>query len=200
MPAQKFLITGLPRCRTAWLSVLCTIGGSMCYHEPMARMVDISDLEQIYSSEYYKHIGVADSGLGFFLDWILKNMAPRTLIVERDPKEVTESLFKLGVARSNYSHLLLEKLQEFRDHPLVMWVPFEALNTKRVVQRVFWHLLPGMAFDEERYEQLEKTKIETDPARTFKEAEKHKDQLARLMRDILPKIKMTEKQNASIVH
>ena len=198
--SSPFLITGLPRSRTAWLSVFCSGSGSICYHEPIGGIREISDLEAIYQSDYYKFDGNADSGLGFFLDWILKNIQPRTLIVERDPAEVVESLARLGLPRTNFPDLLNAALRPFKDHPLVMWVPYEALNVKRVMQKIYWHLMPGQAFDEERYDLLAKMRIEPDAEATFALAKKHKKNLDFLLRDIIPLVKPRENQNASKLH
>ena len=200
MNATPFLITGLPRSRTAWLSVLCSTGQAICYHEPIGGMRDISDIEALYKSEFYKFVGISDSTLGFFLPWILKNVKPRTVIIERDMKEVMQSLFEIGLPRSNLVELLMDRLREFKDHPLVMWVPFEALKTKRVVQKIFWHLMPNSAFDEMRYEQLEKMRIAVDVKTIFAEAKRHKDNLDSLLRDIIPLIKLKANPNAQNIH
>ena len=192
MSAEKFLITGLPRTRAAWLSVFCTTGQSICYHEPSTQISDLSELDRIFASDFYKHVGIADSGLGFFLDWILENIKPRTLIVDRDPAEVTELLVKLGVARSNYADLLHEKLMRFKSHPLVMWVPMEALQQKRVMQKVYWHLMPGEAFDEVRYEQLSKMTIEADPTKVVNQASQGRPAAMRLLAKMKPYIRLVD--------
>lgn len=198
--AKPFLICGQPRARTAWLSVLCSTGASMCYHEPSGGMSDISELKAVFASDFYRFVGVSDSIMGFFLDWIFENIAPRTVIVERDPGEVLDSLALLGIPRTNLPYLLRESLERFKDHPLVMWVPYDALDTKRIVQRAFWHLMPGEPFDENRYELLSKMRIETDAAKTFELAHRNKVQHSRLLRDILPKIKLTEPKNERAIH
>ena len=198
--AKPFLITGLPRSRTAWLSVFMSGAGSICYHEPIGGIREVSDIEAIYKSDYYKFVGIADSGLGFFLDWILKNIQPRTLIVERDPAEVIESLARLGLPRTNFTELLSDRLQPFKEHPLVMWVPYEALNMKRVMQKIYWHLMPGQPFDEERYELLAKMHIETDVEETLVQARKNKKNLDFLLRDIIPLVKTKENPNARNLH
>ena len=197
MSAKPFLVTGLPRSRTAWLSVFMSGAGSICYHEPIGGIREVSDIEEIYKSDYYKFVGIADSGLGFFLDWILKNIQPRTLIVERDPSEVIESLAKLGLPRTNFTELLNDRLQTFKEHPLVMWVPYEALNMKRVMQKIYWHLMPGQPFDEARYELLAKMRIEADAEAHFAQAKKNKKNLDFLLRDIIPLVKLKEAPSGS---
>jgi hypothetical protein len=184
MSAKPFLITGLPRSRTAWLSVLMSTGPAICYHDILGQVSDIEDLPRLFQSDFYKHVGIADCGFGFFLGRILDTIKPRTLIVDRDPAEVAQSLHKLGFPRTNLPDLLHSSLLPFRDHPLVMWVPFESLERKRVVQKVFWHLMPGEPFDEVRYEHLAKMRIECDVKKTLAEYHTRKSNLDFLMRDV----------------
>lgn len=201
MTAQRFLIAGLPRSRTAWLSVFATTGDSICYHDPLVGMSDVKELEAVYQSEFYKFVGVCDTGAGFFLDWILPTLAPRTLIIERDPKEVRDSMTALGLTVTQQQvNILADKLREFKEHPLVMWVPYEALNVKRVMQKVFWHLMPGHPFDEARYEQLTKMHIEVDMPKAFGEAEKYKRESAKLYRNIQPLMRAKANPDAQKLH
>jgi hypothetical protein len=196
MSAKPFLITGLPRSRTAWLSVFMTTGTSMCYHDAVTKIGSIEELPKLFESEFYKHVGISDCSVGFFLEWILENIRPRTVIVDRDPAEVTNSMARLGFPRTNLAPLLHAQLLKFQKHPLVMWIPFEALNRKRVIERMYWHLTPGEAFDEARYEHLAKMRIETDLKRTVEEYYSHKDRLDNLMRDVAPRIKLEQAAHA----
>jgi hypothetical protein len=199
MGAKPFLITGLPRSRTAWLSVFMTTGSSICYHDAIAAIAEIEECAKLFKSEFYKFVGVADCGFVFFLDWILENIKPRTLIVERDPAEVTESLVQLGLPRSNIAQIMHAELIKFRTHPLVMWAPFESLERKRVIQKAFWHLMPGEAFDDARYEHLAKMRIETDVKRTFEQYRQHQHRLDYLMRGVMPKVKVMEQPSHAAI-
>ncbi len=76
-----FFITGLPRSRTAWLSVVAG-----CVHEP--GYGDMESARRIWS----RPVGIADAGLGMHLPAILREFQPRTLIVERPQLEVMDSL------------------------------------------------------------------------------------------------------------
>ncbi len=149
MSAKPFLITGLPQTRMEWMSVFCTPADCLCLLEPP--FFDVSTLKGLYVSEHYKFIGIASSKAGHSIEWMLENVQPRTLIVERDAKTPEEAR-------------LDTKLQAVRANPLVMWVPIEALDRKRVLQKIYWHLMPGHPFDEERYNQLERVKIEARAA------------------------------------
>jgi hypothetical protein len=75
---SRFLITGLPRSRTAWWAV---VTGAL--HEPISRR---GRLWPWHDGE-----GFSDSGAAMHLDEILNLLAPRTLIVERPRAEVLAS-------------------------------------------------------------------------------------------------------------
>ena len=187
----------MPRARQAWLSVLCTTGNSMCYYDPSVRFSDISDLKLQYDSDYYKFVGVADTAMSFFLPWIIENIAPRILIIDRDPVDIEALNRKVGNICSNLPVLAHEELVKFKTHPLVMWVPYEALSHKRVIQRIFWHLMPGEAFDEVRYEELSRLHIGIDLKDQAAAVLKRKTQLQQLFRHILPKM---ETEDHALLH
>jgi hypothetical protein len=194
--AKPYLITGLPQSGDAWLSVFCTVERTICYHDEFPHLTALDDLTDIYRSDYYTHVGIADSGLGFFLPWIMENIQPRTVIIDRDPQEVTDAIAAMGMARTDHAFVLRDRIKLFYDHPLVLRVPYEALGQKRVMQKIFWHLMPGVAFDEVRYEQLSKMYIQAMPQVVVQNDAKQ----GALMRDILPLIKVLENQYAGKLH
>ncbi len=155
MSAKPFLITGLPRSRTAWMAAFMSSGSVLCKHEPLKFLSDIRQLPSALGSEFHTHVGASDSGAGFFLPWIMSNMNPPTVIIDRNTDDAKRSmLVDLGIDVGDSLHGLKNTLTQFRAHPNVMWVPFDSLNDKRVMQKIWFHLLPGVPFDEERYEQF----------------------------------------------
>jgi hypothetical protein len=192
-----FLVTGLPRSRTAWMSVLTTTAHSLCLHEPSAAFKDIEELRGFYDCDYPNFIGASDSGLGFFLPWILENIRPHTLIIERDPQEVTESLCQLGLPRTNYAYLLQEAIEPFRHHPLCLWVRFDRLDDRRTIEKVFWHLMPGVPFDEERWAQLARMHIQVDLRKALQHYSLHRSAADCFMRDVIRRVRPLEDQHAN---
>lgn len=150
---RNFLITGLPRSRTAWMAAFME-----CDHEPRFNLESREDIAEYFS----KNQGCSDHGLGFWAKYIVEDLKVRTVIIDRPIDEVEASLETLGLdfPKNNYCDVLLDKLSEVREHPLVMCVPFKALNEIRVMQKVFWHLRPGVAFDEERFNLMKNIIIE----------------------------------------
>lgn len=179
---QPFFITGLPRSRTAWMAEFM---GAV--HEPTADIKSIEDMRGVFE----RHSGVSDSGLGFWIEWILREIKPLTVIIERDIDDVEKSLDKLNIPKTNYCELLKDRLMYFRNHPLVMTVPFERLNDIRVMQKVWWHLKTGAPFDEGRFREMKDINIQCDHEKT-KESAKH----ATIYQEIEPFIRPKELENA----
>jgi hypothetical protein len=187
--AQPFLITGLPRCREAWLSVLTTTDKTVCKFHPLLDIADKTELPSMFESAFYSHIGLADSSLAFFTGWLLEHVKPRTVIVDRDLEDVQRSIIEIGGARSNVPELMREELLKYREHPLVLWVPYESLAMKRTIQRIFFHLLPGVPFDETRYESLVKMRIGIHLKDAGVEYARNQPQMENLLREWLPKFR-----------
>lgn len=162
---QRFLITGLPRSRTAWMAAFTSCGPAFCYHEPSAMMGEIEDLEDVYARPGgYQHVGASDHGLGFWITEILARFKPRTLVIMRDQQDVEQSMHELGMPATNFCELLTERLLAVRQHPLVQYVPFEALDDMATMRKAWFHLLPGVPFDEGRYREFSKFHIELTQA------------------------------------
>ena len=164
---RPFLIVGLPRSRTLWMAEFMSCFGAVCVHEPTEYMKSIDDLPKVFADNE----GVSDSGLSLWIERIFKDIAPWTVIIWRDQREVEASIERLGIPKSNYCDLLLERLNKVRNHPLVMNLPFECMNDMRVMQKVFWHLRPNVPFDEQRFELMKNVNIQCDIEKKSKAAQ-----------------------------
>lgn len=80
-PRRPFLVTGLPRSRTAWFAVACD-----CLHEPTAGDPDAAI--GLWSAGMH---GISDSGLSLHLEQILAQVSPRVLVIRRPRHEVLNS-------------------------------------------------------------------------------------------------------------
>lgn len=123
---RPFYVTGLPRSRTAWLSVaLSDWQQSVCLHEPLARMtygtyerpdpdtdtmttvegrLVLSNLTSALLSMGRPFAGIADSGLPVVAPDLPTLLPGPVLVVWRDPDEVIESLVNyLGGDRDTHA-------------------------------------------------------------------------------------------------
>lgn len=179
---RPFLITGLPRSRTAWLTAAAnTVADTMCLHEVTADLPRWQSIFGIWEEPWDAfHVGIADSALGFRLSEIIAYAAPRILIVERPQAEVEESLARIGVAKSNYCTLLAEKLEVFKTHPLVRHVAYANLADTAEVVRCMAHLLPGATICEAKIAALQCLNIQADIGRALEMAPSRCDKAAEL--------------------
>lgn len=176
--SKPFLITGLPRSRTAWMAEFMSNGGCVCQHEPLAKLSDISQLRRVFNS----YAGISDSGASLFLSWIMENINPHTVIIDRQIDEVEQSLSNIGFKDDGRLRLMRERLLEFKDHPSVMWVKYRSLDDDSVMRKVFWHLRPGVPFDEGRYNQMRKINIVTNVKSVIANSRKYRDSQLNLLR------------------
>lgn len=187
----RFFITGLPRSRTAWMAAFFSLGNTLCYHEPISRIKSLEDLEALYDAPAYRHVGFSDSGLGFHIGWILENLQPRTLIIGRPRSDVEKSLGKLGLPRTNQTALLERELDRWADHELVRYIPFSLLDNRRAMERAWFHLMPGMPFDEERYAQFCQFNIQADMNQVRQRVAANRDGLQNILGDVLAQVSVS---------
>lgn len=148
--AEKFLITGLPRSRTAWLSVLTTTAKSICFHEPVQRCESYADFKRVFDDDRYQHVGVADSALILQIGRILNDFRPKTLIVRRNPVDCARSLRRYFGADlgsfdvENYCHTMDEHLGRYIGVRGVQFVDYEDFGKPEAIAAVLAYLLPGV--------------------------------------------------------
>ena len=147
----RFLITGLPRSRTAWLAVVATRGNVICHHEPSAWLKDADDLARLWN-EPNQVVGISDSALGIILPNLLREHGPRTLIVKRSPEAVRASVAAylasggVSVPAEDLARRLgrlSAVLEACERSPLVKVVEFESLRHIETVKSVLSWLTPG---------------------------------------------------------
>ena len=143
--SQPFLITGLPRSRTAWMAEVCTTARSTCEHEPIRHMTTWRDVYALWRGAGPDFIGVSDSSMGFHLGEILDVARPRTLIIDRPIHEVQGSSAAKGFpVTSHLLKILKDRIDPFRAHPLVAVVHYDDMKSSDVIARCLEHLMPGL--------------------------------------------------------
>lgn len=146
---KPFLITGLPRSRTAWLSVVTTGPHSFCHHEPLTHTSSFEEYEEFWTKPNVPFVGISDSGIVPQLGRVLVQIEPQTLIVRRDIVQVKASLRK-AFADYEMDHKIGDKyldtceseLKKWLTHPLVRVVEFEELRDAMTVDKCIKWLMP----------------------------------------------------------
>ena len=141
---MRYLVTGLPRSRTAWFSVLMG-----CRHEITRELKSFEDL----CDKWPDGTGFSDAALGFQLKRIVNEIGPRVLIIERDLEDVQASFLKymhdvpirLSVL-TEHLELLQSRLAEASSvsTPLVRRIRYEALQDLNAVKWAMSWLKPGI--------------------------------------------------------
>lgn len=164
--SKPFLITGLPRSRTAWLSIAATTQGSICFHEPTADLGSFEALKTLWADDRYAFVGVSDSSLVMQLGRILREVAPRVLIVDRDPQDAERSWETYIEGQfgefdvSGFMQRLHAELSAYGAHPLVEWVDYDDLENPTIVGDALSWLMPGLAFP--KLEELMHMNVQVD--------------------------------------
>lgn len=188
------LITGLPRSRTAWLSVAATGYKSMFYHEPYDQLSRWQDIGRIWSGSRYLYTGIADSAMGFHLAEILERWGPRTLIVERAPDAVEASLARAfpGVLATNYVRLLDSALGAVGEHPLILRVRFDELNNTGAVWRALRHMMPEAKLDIDKIKGLMRLNVQAVVSKVLEDASARAHEIGRLIgQDVVDMLRPT---------
>lgn len=151
---KNFFILSLPRSRTAWLSALLTTDKSLCLHEGF----NLADGREAYvsmmKSSPYHYAGDANSAWVLHYE-LLRPEFPgaRCAIVLRDPAEVAASFSvftRVGPAEAEALRQAYALLIDLSCHHPVF--RFEDLDDPDEVRRMVAHLMPGVAFDRDRFE------------------------------------------------
>lgn len=158
-----FLVTGLPRSRTAWLANFFTFGDSVCLHDPLpAFKMDVLRVVQHARSLPFGNVGISDPAIAQAA--MLYHLAfpdARVLIVNRDYEDSIRSFAKafnlaefqaaqgvdrcvegLDLIRSKFKHILE--------------VDYDELSHPATLERLFKFCCPKERFSETRVNILTK--------------------------------------------
>ena len=149
---RHFFVVGLPRSRTTWTSVWLSSGLSFCLHDSLYKVDAVRDLKKMLDLPY-RHVGLADTALAMFADDLLVEFtsAP-VLVIERDMKEVIESLVSIGLP-VNTLPMIREGMEQLIDAG-AMSVECRQLSDEKTARKVHEYLLPGERFDSIRWREL----------------------------------------------
>ena len=158
-------MTGMPRTHMAWLSVLLTTDKTVCYPEPLKDMQEPEDIDRLMGARGYTHVGVADTGLAFFPDVMTRLLCP-VVLIDRDRNEVLHELLRMSAnpeTAKTYVDRMEKACERVARKANVLVINYKQLRDRRIAQKIFWHCLPGVAFDEVRYSLLSQLVIEQNP-------------------------------------
>lgn len=109
---KPFLIFGMPRSMTAWLSCFLTCGPVFCQHELSGKLDSPQEIAESIKKQPFPFSGLADPGALMFWKELTELLPDATLIyIRREPKESREALACIGAVDANvllprYSELI----------------------------------------------------------------------------------------------
>jgi len=167
----NFLITGLPRSRTAWLANFLTYGGAFCFHEAIRFCKSIEDFRRVTKLPQYKVIGDSDCGALPFVPEI-KALFPdlRLLVVRRDAKDAyMDARINLGFrVNENLVEANRRMMENVIDKHSPKVVEFDDLDMEDTCREVWDYCVPGVAFDPIRWRMLDGLRMEILPEKYAK--------------------------------
>jgi len=146
VPKKIFLITGLPRSRTAWLSCFLSIGVVFCYHDLTARTHGPRDFVEKVLSTPAECVGVSDSGLLLCLDEVLlefekQGAAPIVLLVKR-PIEDAKPAFEKACGNAPGASAVIDRVCARLEAAPYQSVAFNKLDSSL---QLIWEFCTGGA-------------------------------------------------------
>ena len=164
----SFLIIGLPRSGTAWLSALLTCGSVFCQHEVSAFSKTVEDFVRSISSTGFNYSGNSDSGAVFILDQIVREVPDiRVVYVHRNTADCIKSFNKVsGIKRKVLESVfgeMLERISDFKKTHRVMTVEFSDLGSIHTARDIFAHVAPGVELIDAHWRKVSRMRIEQHP-------------------------------------
>ncbi len=157
-----FVIFGLPRSRSFWLSRFLSYGGWTCGHDEARHVRGLDDVKSWLAQPC---VGAVETAASPF--WRLLPPGMRVVVVRRPIAEVTASLTATGLKfdaakldeRLRYLNAKLDQIE--KRVPGVLSVNFADLADEATCEKVFEHCLP-FKHDSARWAQLSAMNLQTD--------------------------------------
>jgi hypothetical protein len=178
-----FVIYGLPRSRTAWLSRFLTYGDWVCGHEELRHVRSLDDVKAWFAQPC---VGSAETAGAPW--WRLaEKYAPglRTVVVRRPVDAVVKSMTNLGIpfdrqVLSETMKRLDAKLDQIEARvPNVLSVTFDGLRDEAVCKSVFEYCLPYQ-HDQAWWDQCDSQNVQIDMRALVRYAIAYQPQLTKV--------------------
>lgn len=181
---MDFVITGLPRSRTAWTAAYLTHGETFCIHEGLKLCANgVGALRKAFP-RHAIYRGISDPAAALAQDkFIAEFPLAKWIIIERPYKDV-EMALKRANAPSDGLHIIQAKLEELRAKVDPLVIPFQDLN--QCIENMARHINPAWDHSKERRDMMLSLNIQSDLARAKTEIESGPD-----LRHLLEPVRLT---------
>lgn len=169
-----FVVTGLPRSRTAWLSVFLTHGMVRCWHEGARVNESIHCLLERLSLDSRYISGDSNSALclkhGELIHAASKGLC-NLVVIRRDPKECAESLERslegIDISAQKIIDATMPGYARLADFSGALRVNFESLDDPASLRAIMQKIAPSETFPEKWWTQLHELRITQMPVRAL---------------------------------
>lgn len=147
-----FMVIGLPRSGTTWVSNWLNTDTILCFHDPLYSS-HFEDWNTVLPNPNFQKVGVSCTGIWRWVDWV--NAQPcNKLILERPISEVQESLDRL-----DFPLLTQDNIEKFKsiEGPRVS---FSKLVSDQGIAKEVWSYLTNSEFNPCRFQQLREYNIQ----------------------------------------
>lgn len=179
---DRFVITGYPRSRTAWLANLFTYGTCFCLHDGLQYGSSFWDIveEAADCTAEVRHIGNSDSGIALlFAPEELKGV--KVVIVDREKNEALDSYQRyfekhpypgIGVPDRRKMERVFELaeskmkvLKESLPEDMLRVIAYQNLESAGAVEILWNFIAPDETFNEHRFKLLNTIRMNTISAK-----------------------------------
>lgn len=180
---QPFIVYGLPRSRTKWLSVFLTYREWVCCHETSMNMRSLVDVRRLLSQPNTGTSETAACYGRFLIKYLFPNI--KEVVVFRPVDEVVNSVLNVDVSGvATYPPILLRKVMEYgyrclkkiAKDPYVLVVNYADLEKEETCRSIFEHCLP-YRFDKAWWESLKDKNIQIDAKELLRYRFKYSDEI-----------------------
>ena len=183
--SAPFIVYGLPRSRTFWLSVFLTYGDVKCYHEMCMVMRDVDDIKSWLAQD---NTGTSETAAS--PAWrLIHHYRPdiKAVVVRRPVEHVVEAVLALDISGvGRYNRETLTKSMEYLDRmldqverlPGVMRVDFDDLRHESTCAEIFEFCLP-YKHNPQRWESLSKINLQVNSRALLRYRFAHRPQMSR---------------------
>jgi hypothetical protein len=160
MSKRHYFITGLPRCRSAWLANLLTWDNSFCYHDGWLGIASVDQFAAMLNETPADKVGNSDPANVFFWEELAERFPEAKWVVVKRDYETT-----LASCQRAFTSVRRESLAAMSDRlnelvatlqPLV--IDYEQLGDGAVVARYC-----GVDVPRRRYDMLAHLQVQIEP-------------------------------------
>lgn len=158
---QVFMISGLPRSRTAWLANFMTAGQSFCYHEVTKFCRTMPEIAPLIRRSQSVIVGNSGSDGPFIYRAVLRAFPNiRGIIIDRDAGDVQASLKAVGLPASNeLMDVLINRHEAMKTETKWPIIKYEDIDMDSC-RTIYDHCIEDGGFCEKRWEMLDAMSIQ----------------------------------------